>query len=102
MKYTAVIKQICDRIIQIKSCFQSYSFIFFSQIEIFINPNLPKEALFDGEQSFVECFSIMEVNAYSAFSNLSLNIHGHVEVPKTKSFEKIMSVSCNEPLNVEI
>ena len=32
----------------------------------------------------------------SALSNLSLNIHGHVEVPKSKKrIEKIMPVSCN-------
>ena len=39
----------------------------------------------------------------SELSNLSLNIHGHVEIPKSKkNLKKIMSVSCNQPLYVEI
>ena len=45
--------------------------------------------------------SVRQTN--SAPSNLSLNIQGHVEVPKSKFFfEKIMSVSCNQPLYVKI
>ena len=42
-------------------------------------------------------------HTYSALSNLSLNIQGHVEVTKSKNkLKKIMSVSCNEPLHVKI
>ena len=45
--------------------------------------------------------SVRQTN--SALSNLSLNIQGHVEVPKSIFFlEKIMSVSCNQPLYVKI
>ena len=45
--------------------------------------------------------SVRQTN--SASSNLSLNIQGHVEVPKSKFFlKKIMSVSCNQPLYVKI
>ena len=45
--------------------------------------------------------SVRQTN--SASSNLSLNIQGHVEVPKSKFFlEKNMSVSCNQPLYVKI
>ena len=45
--------------------------------------------------------SVRQTN--SALSNLSLNIQGHVEVPKSKkNLEKIMSVSCNQPLYVKI
>ena len=45
--------------------------------------------------------SVRQTN--SALSNLSLNIQGHVEVPKSqKKILKIMSVSCNEPLYVKI
>ena len=50
---------------------------------------------------FIWVNSVRQTN--SAQSNLSLNIQGHVEVPKSKFFlEKIMSVSCNQPLYVKI
>ena len=38
----------------------------------------------------------------SALSNISLNIHGHEEVPKKKFLKKIMSIGCNQPLYVDI
>ena len=50
---------------------------------------------------FMLLTSVRQTN--SALSNLSLNIQGDVEVPKSNFFlKKIMSVSCNQPLYVKI
>ena len=47
------------------------------------------------------CISVNQTD--SALSNLSLNIHRHKEVPKSKKkLKKIMSVSCNKPLYVKL
>ena len=55
------------------------------------------------DQSVLEMMINSVSQTDSALSNLSLNIHGHVEVPKSnKTMKKIMSVGCNQPLYIVI